>query len=177
MKKLYQWLCVNRLSLNIEKTNFIVFHPFNKPVKENITLLIHRKAIAETKFVKYLGVLMDSTLTWNFHIDNIAKKISRSIGILYKIRPFADLSVMTKLYYSIIYPHLIYAIQIWGSTFDNQIEKLSKLQKKALRVITNSNTHLITGMYTHSLPLFYSLKMLKIKEIYELQILTVIFDS
>ena len=58
LKELNQWLCVNRLALNVNKTNFVLFHTFNKPIKENITLNINRIAIQEQKYIKYLGVLL-----------------------------------------------------------------------------------------------------------------------
>ena len=51
LKKLNQWLCVNRLALNANKTNFVLFHTFNKPIKENITLKINRIAIQEQKYI------------------------------------------------------------------------------------------------------------------------------
>ena len=60
-------------SLNITKTNFVVFHPFYKPLKETITLKINKKAIAEEPCVKYLGVLIDSTLSWKSQISTITK--------------------------------------------------------------------------------------------------------
>ena len=74
-KNLYLWLSVNRLALNVEKTNFIIFHPFNKPLKYNVTLKIHKKAILENKCIKYLGVIIDSTLSWKDHLNNLSKKI------------------------------------------------------------------------------------------------------
>ena len=92
LKKLYTWLIVNRMSLNINKTNFLVFHPYNKPVKQRITLKIHKNAISEKDQIKYLGVMIDATLTWKAHIEKISKTISRSIDVLYKIRPFVNLS-------------------------------------------------------------------------------------
>ena len=61
LRKLYLWLNVNRLSLNVSKTNFIIFHPYNKPLKQNITLKINNKAIIEKCHIKYLGVIIDSS--------------------------------------------------------------------------------------------------------------------
>ena len=55
LKKLYEWLCINRLSLNISKTKFVILHAPNKP-KYPITILINNKAIDEVKYIKYLGV-------------------------------------------------------------------------------------------------------------------------
>ena len=76
LHKLYLWLNVNRLSLNIDKTNYIIFHTYNKPMKEHITIKINKKAIKEKEFIKYLGVFIDSTLSWKHQISNISKKIS-----------------------------------------------------------------------------------------------------
>ena len=59
LEKLFEWLCINRLSLNISKTNFIIFCPINNP-KIPVTILINKEAIDETKHVKYLGILIDS---------------------------------------------------------------------------------------------------------------------
>ena len=58
LNKLYLWLNVNRLSLNIEKNNFTIFHPYNKPLKQYITIKINKKAIEEKQSIKYLGVFI-----------------------------------------------------------------------------------------------------------------------
>ena len=63
LKKVSMQLQVNGLSLNIDKKNFVVFHPFNKPLKYRITLKIDWKAIMEKSDIKYLGIIVDSTLT------------------------------------------------------------------------------------------------------------------
>ena len=81
LSKLDLWLNVNRLSLNLDKTHFIIFHPYNKPLKKQITIKINKKAIKEQCFIKYLGVLIDSELSWKHHVS----KISRSLGIMYKL--------------------------------------------------------------------------------------------
>ena len=72
-------LCINRLSLNISKTKFVIFHASNKP-KYPITILINNKTIDEVKYIKYLGVTLDTQLSFKYHIDGLTKKISRGIG-------------------------------------------------------------------------------------------------
>ena len=79
LKKLSSWLISNRLALNISKTNFVIFSPKNKPLK-TIALIMNRQAIAQKEYVKYLGVLIDSKLTFQFHFIGVTKKISRAIG-------------------------------------------------------------------------------------------------
>ena len=113
LKNLYLWLSVNRLALNIEKTNFIIFHPYNKPLKYNVTIKIHKKAILEKKCIKY-----NSTLSWKEHLNNLSKKLSRTIGIMYKLRPFVNLKIMKNIYHALFYSHAIYGIQVWGNACD-----------------------------------------------------------
>ena len=76
LKKLHSWLIVNRLSLNLDKTNFVIFHPYNKPMKHKITSKFNKKAISQKSAIKYLGVMLNSTLTWHAHVDLTSKKIS-----------------------------------------------------------------------------------------------------
>ena len=58
LKKLYLWLNVNRLSLNVSKTNYIIFHPHNKPLNKHITIKISKVAITGKDHIKYLGVII-----------------------------------------------------------------------------------------------------------------------
>ena len=114
LKGLHQWLSVNRLVLNISKTNFVIFHPYNQPLSESITLKINKKAITEKTHIKYLGVLIDSTLCWKPHTDNLSKKIARAMGIMYKVRPFVNSHIMLNLYYSLVYHHLCCMVLKFG---------------------------------------------------------------
>ena len=105
----------NRLSLNISKTNFVVFHAINKPKTFLVTILINKQAIDEVKSVKYLGILIDSQLTFKNQIDELSKKACSAIGVLYKLRPFVTSNILTSVYYAIVYPFLLYGIAVWGN--------------------------------------------------------------
>ena len=178
LNKLFIWLNVNQLSLNIDKTNYIIFNPYNKPMKDHITIKINNKAIDQKEYIKYLGVLMDTTLSWKFHISNISKKISRSIGIMYKLRPFPPLKVMKDVYYSLIYSHIIYAVEVWGSTFKTELNKILILQKRAPRLMTFSDLYPDTpGPLCPSNPIFSKLNMLKVSDIHKYQVLKFVFKS
>ena len=154
MEKLYLWLNVNRLSLNIEKTNYIIFHAFNKPIKQKLQIQLNGKTITEKDCIKYLGILVDSSLSWKQQVSNVSKKISRSIGIMYKLRPYLPLNVMKSIYYSLVYSHLIYAIEVWGAAFKTELNKLFVLQKRAVRLMTyKDNFPLHPGPLSHTEPL------------------------
>ena len=84
LKKLCLWLNLNRLALNVGKTNFVIFRA-NKKLTHNVTLVMNKKAIAQKDNVKYLGVLIDQHLRWNHHVSNISKKTQ----VFHCINPWA----------------------------------------------------------------------------------------
>jgi len=169
LKKLTLWLNCNRLALNITKTNFVLFASVNKPLK-NVTILLGRKAIAQKDFVKYIGVLIDSRLSFKAHISSITKKIARTIGLFYKLRYYMNQKTLIMIYNSLIYPYLIYATSIWGNACDSIINPIFILQKKAVKAITFSDVR------THSAPLFKLLNILTIHDIYKIETLKFVHD-
>ena len=86
LNNLFVWLCSNRLSLNVAKTEFIIFRPPRKNFSERITLKLNGGTIFESPKVKYLGIILDSRLTWKHHIFELGKKLNRAVGMLYKMR-------------------------------------------------------------------------------------------
>ena len=176
LKHLHTWLIVNRLSLNIEKTNFVVFRPYNKPLKYNITLKIQKNAISEKNHVKYLGIMIDAGLTWQAHIDTISNKLSRAIGLLYKIRPYVNIQILKMLYYSLIFSHLNYAVEIWGSTHNIYLNQILILQKRAIRLLSHCDKRLEDHSLQPSDPLFYKLQIHKIQDIFILRTSKFVFN-
>ena len=86
--------------------------------------------------MKINGVTLDSQLSFKFHIEELTKKISRGIGLLYKLRPFVTTKILTNVYYAIIYPFLLYGIVIWGAASKNLLNPILVLQKKIVRLPT-----------------------------------------
>ena len=172
LKKLSMWLKINRLSLNIGKTNVVIFHPFNKPLKYRITLKIDRKAIMEKSYIKYLGIIIDSTLTWKQHIFCVFNKISRALGVMCKLRSFLNQKMLINLYYSIFYSHIVYSIQTWGNAGGTELNKIFIIQKRAVRLLSNN----FNTLNVSSDLLFLKLDILKIKDFFLLQISTFIFN-
>ena len=175
LRHLHSWLIVNRLSLNIDKTNFVVFYPYNKHIGKKITLKIQKKAIPENKAVKYLGLMIDSGLTWKTHIDKLAKKVSCAIGLMRKIRPYVTIEILKTLYYSLIYSHLSYAIEVWGSADQTHLNTLLILQKRSVRMIFMKDRRLVDYTLQASEPLFHQIKFLKIHDIFKHRLLMFIF--
>ena len=180
LKKLTLWLNLNRLALNISKTNFVIFRA-NRPLTHNVTLIMNRKALSQKDHVKYLGVLLDEHLNWSHQINGVSKKISRGIGILSKLKPYLDTKLLISIYYSLVYSHLNYGIHAWGSASSTNLNKLVVLQKKAVRILSGVQYFQIYGQPQGPLPasnpLFKNLEILKLEDIYKLNIAIFIFSS
>ena len=75
LKKVKKWLDANQLALNIDKTNFVIFHSRQKKITEQIIIIkFMKKKIERNTSVKFLGVLLDSNLSWKSHITELSKK-------------------------------------------------------------------------------------------------------
>ena len=138
LKSLYEWLCANRLSLNVGKTEFMIFRPPRKTISNRIVLTLDQTKIYESTKIKYLGLLLDPRLSWKEHINELTKQLGRSVGMLYKSREYCPTSVLKSLYYSIFHSHASYGIPVWEYANEYYIKKITKIQKKAIRAITFS---------------------------------------
>ena len=177
LKKLNNWLIINRLSLNTSKTNFVIFHPYNKRVSSNVTLVINRKAINEKQHIKYLGIIIDSTLSWKEHINKVCSSFRKAIGMIYKIRPYVNKAILLTLYYSLIYPHLIYGLEAWGNACPTFMNKILILQKRVVRAILHKDKRNEDYSFPPSNPMFIELKIMKIHNIFKNKLLVFVFKS
>ena len=104
-----------------------------------VEISFYNSIIALLDRVKYLGITIDSGLKFNLHIKALESKIARSIGVISKLKQILPTSALRTLYYSMIHPHLLYGIVIWGSTFKTYLGKLSILQNKSSRILAGGN--------------------------------------
>ena len=107
LDKLSIWLCASKLSRNVQKTYFMVFHRAKIKIVTLINVTMNNCCLKKTDSLKYLGVIIDHRLNWSQHITHVKNKISKGIGIMYRARSYLTKSSLRKLYFSYIYPHLI----------------------------------------------------------------------
>ena len=167
---LFEWLCSNRLSLNVSKTEFIIFRPPKKYLINRVTLKLNGVKLFESPKIKYLGIILDSRLTWKHHTHELCKKLSRSVGIIYKVRHYCSAQVLRSLYFSLFNSHLAYGLSIWGNCNSIYSEKLKVLQKKFIRAISFSDFN------APSAPIFKDLKILSFDDLYKSQIGSLMWD-
>ena len=165
------WFKVNKLSLNLSKTNYIIFRTRKRRVPTNLPeILIDDAIINKVDNVKFLGVTINEYLDWSTHISVISKSVARSVGILSKLKFILPSNILKLIYNSLILPHLSYCNHIWGNTFKSHLKKLHILQKKSVRIITKSS------FYSASAPLFKSLLILPIHDLVTLNTLIFMFS-
>ena len=153
-----RWLNANRLSLNVDKTNCIIFHSPRTKLPPGNAIKTGNKHISKVTYVKGLGLLMDEHFSWNYHPCQLSKKLSRICGILGKTRRYLTTDMMKFIYNSLLISFLKYGITVWGQTYEAHREPIFKL-RKAIRIISNQTSH------SNSSPLFKDLQLLRSSDI------------
>ena len=130
LKLVKKWLDANKLSLNIKKTNYIIFHSSSVNVLSGSEIKIGKKHIKSVKFCKFLGLLLDEHLCWKYHLNELSKKLARTCGMLLRIRNLLPLNVFICLHNALFLSFLYYGLIVWGQTYASYIDPIFKLQKK-----------------------------------------------
>ena len=158
LAKLNIWLNANKLTINIAKSHYMVFHrgkrksDLRSPVLNNVSL-------ERAQCTKFLGIIIDDGLKWTNHISYIKNKIAKGFGIILRARKFFNKKTLLNLYHAFIFPYLIYCVEIWGNAANIYLDPLIKLQKKIIRVITFSQ------YLAHTNDLFVQLQILPFKKL------------
>ena len=134
LKKLYDWLLSNKLSLNVEKTSYTVFSNKKGDIN-NVIINFNDTPINRVDCCKYLGVYLDENLNWERHISHVFNKLKCFVGIFYKIRNKVPHDILRYMYFAFIHPHILYGIEIYANTTATKLDPLIKLNNKILRIL------------------------------------------
>ena len=143
LHKISTWLKANILSINVEKTKFMIF---------------------KTGQLRFLGVILDEKLSWKPHISYITNKISKSIGIIRKSSFYLSKSSLRSLYYAMVYPYLHYCNIVWASTYKTNLQRIVRLHKRVIRILNRAKYD------APSKPIFKELKILDFEQIHSLHL-------
>lgn len=173
----FNWFCANRLSLNPNKTKYIVIRaPQKKSNFDNLVLSINGTELSricsntDEKSTKFLGLHVDEFLSWKYHITYINNKISRTLFAMKQAKHILPADSLLALYFALIHPHINYGILAWGNANQSTQSKTITLQKRAVRIINKA------AYNSHTDPLFRKCKILKINDLYEQQIVIFMHD-
>ena len=128
-KKISTWLSANKLTMNVAKCHFMVFHRSRIKIN-NQNILLDDSQLEQINFTKFLGVIIDDKLNFINHIAYIKNKISKGLGIIIKARKYLSKKILINLYNTFVLPYLIYCVEIWGNACDTHLDPIIKLQKK-----------------------------------------------
>ena len=162
LSSLSNWFIANKLSLNVQKTTYIVFS--NNNINHDLHITIDGKDIMQVPFTKFLGIHLDRQMGWEYHTKYVAKKVASGLYALNSFKYFMPSHILTNLYHALIHCHLSYGCQLWGNTHKKFINKIKVMQKKAIRIICHAKYNATTG------PLFKNRGILKFDDICKLQI-------
>ena len=154
MKQLNNWLSANKISLNVEKTELVIFKSRRKVLSDKIKFKLTGKRLYLSNSVKYLGVRIDKFLHWHDQVNNIAVKLNRANALLLKIRNYVNMKTLRNIYYAIFESHLTYSCIVWARNI-NTVNRLIILQKKPLHIMN------FKDQVFHSSPLFSENNILK----------------
>ena len=115
LRKLSMWLKADKLSLNIEKSELVLFQRQNTKLNNSFKIKLDGKILFPTGSVKYLGVLLDEHLTWSPQISHVQMKLNRAIGILSKLRYQANIHVPKTVYHSLFWNFSSLCLPVMGS--------------------------------------------------------------
>ena len=134
------WFKANRLSLNVSKTSYMII----SNQKNAIEIRIRDSILAKVSPVKFLGVTLDENLTLNDNVNNVTSKISKYVGVMRRLHFQLPADVMVKLYYSLVYSHLNYALLAWRRSGRTNAAKIECAHRRARKLLTYYNHRILT---------------------------------
>lgn len=165
LSKISKWFRLNKLSLNVKKTNYILFRSKRKIINDKgANIAIDGLNLLEVRKTKFLGVVINQTLTWNDHIMLIKQKVAKNVGILTRVRYCVPRCVLLSLYHALIEPYLMYCNIVWATHNTVVVNSLFLYQKRVVRIISFSY------WLSHTKPIFAKYRILTVCDINRLQI-------
>ena len=132
------WLLANKLHLNMGKTKYMILNIKDKP--PDLNLVIGNSHIGRTNVQKFLGIYIDDKISFGEHAKKISTKLSRGVGLLRKMKQIVPRRVLKQLFYAFIYSRFTYGIICYGSAYQNQIQRVKNLIRRALKLVLNCDT-------------------------------------
>ena len=174
LDRLCHWFNINKLKLNIEKTKILPY--FNTKIINNINL--NNANIEIVDRYTFLGIILDSNLTYSFHIINLCNKLSKIVYLFRKLK-FLNIRNLIILYNSLFLSNMSYGIEIWGNVYEDRLQKLVLIQKKTIRIINKNmidKSQLPLIRLSHTNNMFKYNSILKLNELISFRIILFLYN-
>ena len=139
LKEVYDWTAKNKLLMNLKKTKVMVIGTKQRCSNlsdTNLNVKLNNVAVECVNEAKCLGVTLDSHLTFNSHVNNIATVIKQKIGVLRRLRDHFDSRQLTSIYWGYVLPHILYCANVWSGRSNRNHDTLNKLHKRAAYMVS-----------------------------------------
>ena len=138
-RKMLTHSCINKLSLNPTKTEYMIIdHPRRRKIESLTQLFINGEKIKRVDKTKYLGVIVDDILGWEEQYESVKKKVAGGLAAMKKLKDILPRSMLFQVYKALVESHLRYADVVWGSLSNTKISALQRLQNRAFDIIEAS---------------------------------------
>jgi hypothetical protein len=168
LDEVYRWLCANKLSLHVGKTQCMLICSRQKRthITDNLDLSINKNDISQTDSIKYLGLLIDQNLRFDKYMHELMGKLNRAVGVLRRASQYVNQQTRVMLYNTLVLPHLDYCSTVWGANITStDYKKLQRIQNCAMRVILECHHR------THIQDMLDSLHWLNVRQRFSFNIL------
>ena len=153
------WIVSNKLTMNLSKTHYLIFHR-NKALPQQLQpLSLCNTPIQRENKTRFLGVIINDQLKWDNHIQYLHGKIVKLCGILYLTKHMLTANALKHIYYSLIYPNIIYCHTLWGTAGVSRVKQVVTAQKRIVRTMAGLKK------YDHTNNAFSNLRLLKFEDI------------
>ena len=171
LTNIHSWMLVNKLSLNANKTKFVLFHPSkHKSVSCSKKLLLNGNEIERVKEIKFLGVIFDENLSWKSQIMHVIGKTKRNLAVSAKVSQCVDQSALLAMFQSLLLSHIRYCCSVWLHGNKTLVSKLQSICNNFLRIVFGKRKRESVDSY------FKSLNILKVEDMMKFEILSLAHD-
>ena len=156
------WMKMNKLTLNYDKCKYMIVS--RKPTdSSSFDLTINNVKIKRTESIRYLGVQLDEKRSWKFYVENLKKKLSKTCGLIFKLRHYVPLSTCRIIYYSMFQSNILYSLINWGRASNFLLREIELLRNKFIRAC------LFQPRKTYVNLLFSKFQALKLKDMINME--------
>ena len=111
----------------------VIFKSNQKKFEGDLKIKLCGKRLYPTESVKYLGVKIDTTLSWQYHVNDLSIKLNRANVLLFKMRKYVSLKIFKSTYFAIFDSYLSYCCLVWAQNHST-IQRILILQKRQLEL-------------------------------------------
>ena len=167
--KLKFWCECNKLTINFDKTFFLLFAAKNKRIHHNIKELVCDDIVLKrSSSIKYIGIIIDDKLSFHEHVNFLCKSLYRYFGVFNKMKHYVSESFARQLYYAFVYSRISYGIEIFGNSSKTLTQRIQTIQSKLLKLLLNIDYRTPTNT------LHKRMNILKVEDIYKNNLISLV---